>query len=83
MSQLTSLRNLNINNCSTLTNVSSLNGLTGINYIDIRYCGLDSSSAGPIMNVLGLGDTLKYSTGQLSASQVSQLTAKGVVMPLY
>jgi Leucine-rich repeat (LRR) protein len=83
MSQLTQLRYINMNNCSTLNNVSALTGLNGINSIDIRYCGLDSATVGPVLSVLGSGDTLKFSSSMLTDAQINELTTAGVVMPKY
>jgi hypothetical protein len=84
MSALTQLRYLNINNCSTLKNISGIATLTGLNNIDIRYNGLNPVTAAPILPLMtSAGDTLRYSSGQLDSTQVAALTAAGVILPKY
>jgi hypothetical protein len=84
MSALTQLKYLNINNCSTLKNISGISTLTGINSLDIRYNGITPASAAPVLQVMtSSADTLRYSTGQLDSTQIATLTTKGVILPKY
>jgi internalin A len=85
---LTGLQSLNLNQCSSLTNVTGLQGLTGLHTLDLSHCGaltdvmglqgltglqsLDLSHCGALKDVMGLQGLTGLHT--LDLSQCRALT---------
>jgi internalin A len=81
MSGLTALKFLSVANCSGIKDLTPIAGLTGINNLNIQYTGIDSTTAAPVIAIIGAGDTLRLTKGNFSQAQLDAWTNAGVVLP--